>query len=163
VRDRRQELVLEPARLLGCGPRLLGPREQPGSILLGALSLGDVVEEDADLTVLRPPESEGEDVEVASELLRPLLEAARLPRPGHLAVDLEPVLLMRRGDLAHPAAFGGLDPRLPLEGGVDPEEAIIFRALVLAKQHLEDAEAFVDRLEERAVLSLAGAQRRLGR
>ena len=70
------------------------------------------------------------------------------------AVGLEPVFLVRRGQLAHPLAHGVLQPRLPNEGGVGLDEDVVDRPFLVVEEQLDDAEAFVDRLEEGAVAQL---------
>jgi len=58
------------------------------------------------------------------------------------------VLVLTRGDLAHPPARSILDAGLPLEGWADLKEAMIHRFVVLVKRDFNRAEALVDAVEQ---------------
>ena len=87
------------------------------------------------------------------------MERLRLASSGDAPVDLEPVLLVARLELSHPLARSAVQPRVPLEGRVDFQEAVVDRLAHPVEDHLYDAEPLVDGLEERVVLLLRGAQR----
>ena len=64
--------------------------------------------------------------------------------------------------LAHPLAGGAAEAGLALECRIDLRQAVVDRLLVVVELHLDDAEADVDGLEQRAVASFARAQLALG-
>ena len=84
-----------------------------------------------------------------------VLEPLRHARAGDPAIDLEPVLFVVRRERAHRLAHGVAEIGLPLEGGVDVEEAIVDRPIRRIEDHLDDAEALIDRVEQLAVLRRA--------
>lgn len=63
-------------------------------------------------------------------------------------------------DLADALARRDGEACLLLEHRIHLDEAVIDRRAVCIEQHLDDAEAFVDRAEQRAVTLFAAAQRR---
>src|SRR5262245_7348287 len=77
--------------------------------LFGLFSFSDVVEEDCDMAPLGHAESERIDVIEPAEGMSRTLKSPRLPGQSNLAVDLEPVLLVCRRDLAHPPSNCVLD------------------------------------------------------
>ena len=87
--------------------------------LFGLLAFSDVVEEDCDVPLLGPAESERVDVIEPAEGKGRTLKPPRLPGQSNLAVNLEPVLLVGRCDLAHPASNGVPDAGLLLEDPID--------------------------------------------
>src|SRR5262245_54937249 len=87
--------------------------------LFSLFSLGDVVEEDCNVPLLGPADSERVDVIEPAKGMGRILKPPRLPGQRNLAVNLEPVLLVRRCDLAHPASNGVLDAGLLLKERVD--------------------------------------------
>ena len=70
--------------------------------------------------------------------------------------------LVVRGELPHPPARRAAQPRVPREGGVGLQEAVVGRAAVGVDEDLDDAEALVDGREQRPVARLALPQRLLG-
>src|SRR5215510_5915082 len=87
--------------------------------LFGLFSLSDVVEEDCNVPLLGPAESERVDVVEPAEGMGRILEPTRFPGQRNLAENLEPVLLVRRRDLAHPTSNGVLDAGLLLKNPID--------------------------------------------
>ncbi|GJD77953.1 hypothetical protein NBEOAGPD_1165 [Methylobacterium gregans] len=69
---------------------------------LDPAALGDVVEQDRDVVQRRLVHPVGVDIVPAAERVRGLLEAGRLTCARDLAVGIEPVLLVVRGEFAHP-------------------------------------------------------------
>ncbi len=96
----------------------------------GALSFGDIREQDRDLVLARLAHPEREHVEPATarQLLGLIFEARRLACQRNPGIALEPVLFVRRCDLAHPAAHGVADAGQPLEGGIHLEKTIVAHA-----------------------------------
>ena len=129
---------------------------------LGPLVLGDVPEQDRHPPLLRLVDAEGVDVVVATQRLGTVLEPHRLTCPRHAAIDVKPVRFVRRGDLAHSAPDGILDPGLPLERRIDLQETEIDGRAGGVHDHLDDAEPLVDRLKKRAIPLLALPQSPLG-
>jgi hypothetical protein len=107
-------------------------------------------------------DAEGVDIVPAPQRLGAILETDRFTRPRDPAVDLEPVLFVRRRELAHPPPGGVHEPGLPLERLVHLDEPIVGRLVGVVEQDLDDAEALVDGVEQHPVPRLALAQRRLG-
>jgi hypothetical protein len=136
-------------------------------LLFGASPLGDVVEENADGPALGPADAEGVHViPAAVQRLRLVRESHRLAGAGDPAVRLEPVGLVARRQLAHPPPRRPAQAGVPLERGVRLEEEVVNRLAALVEEYFDHAEAFVDGLEQGAVLPLAPPQRllcRLGR
>ena len=83
-----------------------------------------------------------------------MLEASRLAGGDDLSVDLEPEFLVVRRDLTHRFAGAILNAGLPLEGRVYLEEAVIHRFSLFIEQYFHRTEAFINRVEQRAVLLL---------
>ena len=129
--------------------------------LLGSLAPGDVEERVPDAPALRA--ADPEDIEVVPALVgRGVpLEADAFPRPGHVAEDLEPVLLVVRAEFGEPFARVVLTEH-PCRGGVRLHVVEVHGPVVLVEEHVDDEEALVDRVEEGAVLRLALAHCLLG-
>ena len=127
-----------------------------------APAVGDVVEQDRDAVRSGLADPEGVDVVPAAERRRDVLEAHCFARQRDTAVDVEPMLLMVRRELAHPFAHRVGQARLAREGRVDLDESVVSRPLFAVEFHLDDAEAGVDRLEQRPVARLALTQHRRG-
>ncbi|GJD92472.1 hypothetical protein BHAOGJBA_6026 [Methylobacterium hispanicum] len=125
---------------------------------LDAAALGDVVEQDGDAVQRRVVHPVGVDVVPAARRARRALEADRFARAGDAAVDVEPALLVLRSEFAHPAPGGVREPGLDDEGAVEFEESEIEGAAIRVEAHLDQAEARVDRLEERAIVLLAAPE-----
>jgi hypothetical protein len=79
----------------------------------------------------------------------------RLAGQRDAAVQVEPMPFELGDEFAGGASYRRDEPGLPLELRVDLDEAIIGRALAV-EQDLDDAEAGVDRLEQRTVAFLDG-------
>ncbi len=92
------------------------------------------------------------------ERLRVILEASPLARQRDLSVDVEPMLLVFRYQRPHGGAYRILESGLASEGRIDLLKDIIHRLLVIVEDHLDDAEAGIDRLEEVAIALGAATQ-----
>jgi hypothetical protein len=80
---------------------------------------GNVVEQDGHVPLLGPADSERVDVIEPAESMSRILKPPRLPGQSDLAVNLKPLLLVRRRDLAHPASNGVPDAGLLLKDPID--------------------------------------------
>ena len=136
----------------------LGPAQR----LFRLLAFRDVVEEDCDLPLLGPADSERVDVVEPAEGKGRILKPPRLAGPSNLPVNLEPVLLVRRRDLAHPASNGVRDAGLLLKDPIDFQKAVVKRVVRVIEQYLDHAETLVDRIKQGAVLLLRLAQLPVG-
>ena len=81
---------------------------------------------------------------------------------GNATVNVEPMLLVLRRDLAHQPPLGVLDAGLLLERRVHFQEAVVVRSVLLVEDHFDNAVAFVHRLEQRTEAGFALPQRFLG-
>ncbi|MDA8521487.1 hypothetical protein M5C95_12040 [Acidovorax sp. NCPPB 4044] len=153
VGQRGEEFVLAADHLLQAPFAVLQRR-------LGAAARRDVGEQDADTAGHGGVGGKGEDVEAAvAELFRELLEADGLAPGGHAAVAFEPSTVEVGDQLAHRFA-GRVD-----ESGVPPESRVHFQEAVVGgpargvEDHLDDAKAFVDGVEQLPVADIRGAWR----
>ena len=130
--------------------------------LLGLAPVGDVVEEDGDLSFLGLAHADGAHVEPAAEGLGIALEGGGLARPRHPAIGLEPEGLQVGRELGHPLA-PQVHARLALEGRVGLHEAVVHGPVVGVELHLHDGEGRIHRLQQgrEAVLGVAQALHRL--
>ena len=71
----------------------------------------------------------------------------RFAGQGNLSVDLKPMRLMSRGQLAHPLPHRIMQPSLLLKGVVHLEETVILRPSLRVKENFDDAEALVHCVE----------------
>jgi hypothetical protein len=143
---------------LRLGARGLLSLQEPGVLVLRQLAARDVLEDERHQPLLGPAHAAGVHVEPAIHGGRVVLEASGLPRVGHRSVEPEPGLVEGRHQLERRLAHGVPEARLPLEGGVGLEKAVIDRHSRHVDDHLHQAKAVVDRLEERAIALLAEAQ-----
>ena len=90
-----------------------------------------------------------------------ILEAHRFAGRGDLSVDAEPKALMIRHQFTNRLALGIRQPGVFRERRIDLDEAIVDRLTGVVVDHVDDAKAFIDRVEERAVALFAAAQRSL--
>src|SRR5688572_1703544 len=128
---------------------------------LRLLSRRDIGKENRDMRVLRCVDTKRKHIEpAASKLGRLQYEARALAGEGHLPIDIEPVLLVSRSQLTHALALDGSQAGMTFQRGVGFEEAVIHGALPLVEHHLDDAEPFVDGIEQGAVTGLAEARGR---
>ncbi len=129
--------------------------------LLGPLARADVVEENRDLPLLCRTVAEGVDVVEPGgiQVSGLVLEAGGLAGLGNASVDLEPVFFMARIQLADGATLGPDEPGLRDEGRVRLHEPVVHRAAALVEEHLDDAKAFVDGVEQNPVALFALLQR----
>src|SRR5580765_5782928 len=117
-------------------------------------SRSDVVEENGNVPLLGPAESERVDVIEPAAGKGRILKPPRLPGQSDLAVNLEPLLLVRWRDLAHPASNGVPDAGLLLKDPIDVQKTVINRVVRVIEQYLDHAETLVDRIKQSAVLLL---------
>src|SRR5262249_40309680 len=68
--------------------------------------------------------------------------------------NLEPVLLVRRCDLAHPSSNRVRDAGLLLKDPINFQEAVVDRVVRVIEQYLDHAETFVDRIKQGSVFLL---------
>ena len=120
--------------------------------------LRDVVEEDGDFSALRPADSEGIDVVPAVQGLRLVHKAGRLARHRNPAIRFEPMRFMIRSKLAHPSPFRSVQSGLLLKCRIDIQETVIGGPALVVKNHLDDTEPLVDRIEQGSILFFALAQ-----
>ena len=129
---------------------------------LALFSLGDVVEQDGDLIGARLPDPQGLHVVPSTEDVGRILEPHRLSVARHPAVQIEPVLLQPRRDLADPFAVGVGQARHVLEGFVALHDLVIDRPIRRVELHLDDAEPGRHGREQGAVSRLAQRQGLVG-
>src|SRR4051794_35543041 len=108
--------------------------------LFDLYALADVVEDNGDPSATRAAVAIGANVVPAPELRGMMLEAHGLPGADHLAEIFEPVLFMRRRNLAHPASHGIIDAGLPVERRVDLDETEVGGLAGIVEQHFDDAD-----------------------
>lgn len=123
---------------------------------LGLLAHRDVVEEHRDQVLLGPADAERVHVVPAVQCLGPVLETNRAAGDRHLAVGAKPVRFVGRCQFEHAFAHRIGQAGLTLETGVDLDEAVVDGRHVGIEDQLDDAEPFVDRVEEGLVLVLRG-------
>ena len=106
------------------------------------------------MPLLGPADSERVDVVEPAEGMGRILKPPRLAGQRNLPVNLEPVLLVRRQDLADPASSGVRDAGLLLKDPIDFQKAVVQRVVGVIEQYLDHAETLVDRIKQGAVLLL---------
>ena len=117
--------------------------------LRGALALGDVREEDCDDPALRRAQAESVDVEPpATQRLRLVDEASGRAGEGDATELLDPMRFEHRQQLAHAFAGHIAQSALLLEARIGLQESVVDRMAAGIEQHLDHAEAFIDRVEE---------------
>src|SRR4029434_8632500 len=102
------------------------------------------------------------DVVEAAEGHGRILKPPRLAGQSNLSVNLEPVLLVRRRDLAHPSSNRVRDTGLLLKDPIDFQKAVVERVARVIEQYLDHAETFVDGIKQGSVLLLRLAQLLVG-
>ena len=130
---------------------------------LGTVALGHVLEQHRHLAALGWLQPEGRQIQVAAGGHQLTLEAHRLAGEQHAAVDLHPAFGLGRHHVAHLLAHHVGDAGIGGVGRVGHHVHIVAQRAMRAVQELDDAKAFVHRVEQRAELALALAQRGLGR
>ena len=162
VADRRQritQLVRQGGQELGLAAVGLGQVVgQPAQFLFRALARRDVGKQQRHLAAVRAADAGGVDIEPARHGRRLVLEARRLARERHPAIGVEPERVQAGQHLARGAAHGIHQAGVLLEHRVHLQEAVVDRLAGRVEDHLEDAEALVDRLEQGAIAFFAGAQ-----
>ena len=102
------------------------------------------------------PHPEGMDVVPAVvQGLGGVLKADRLASHRHAAIDVEPVLLVVRRQLADPFADDVGQSRLSGEGVVDLEKTVVASHAFGVEGHFDNAEARIDGVEKAAIAGLA--------
>src|SRR5215212_6568593 len=129
---------------------------------VASLSRGGVGEDDGDPLAVLTTDTRGVDVEPLIQCLGVALEAHVLARIRDPAEGLEPVRFGVRVELERGLALSVCEARQPPERWVRLQDAIVHRPALFVVQHLDDAEAFVDRIEQLAVAFFGLAQRLLG-
>ena len=115
------------------------------------LARADIAEQHADLIGRGVADGEGEDIEPASHCRRFALEPLGNPGQGNPAIGGAPLVLDIGLESSH-----GLADRLDKAGLLDEgiiafDEQVIDRLARIVEDHIDDAEAFVDRLEQQLV------------
>ena len=131
---------------------------QTFSIALGRMRRAHVGEEHGDTPLLGLANAERKEIEPAPHRLGSILEANRLAGAGHPRVRFEPVCLERRYQLPRRMPHGIREAGLLHERRIGLEVEPILRPVLRIEEYLDDAEAYVDRVEQCAVLCLARAQ-----
>jgi hypothetical protein len=124
-------------------------------------SLGDVVEEDGDVPLLGPADSERVDVIEPAEgngrILKP--RGSRSEHSGRKSGTSAPRAPAR-------SRASGVQRRcdagLLLKGAIDVQKAVVKRVVRVIEQYLDHAETLVDTVEQRAVLLLGLAHLPVG-
>ena len=143
---------VQPGGDLGQSAKLLRPE---AGRRLGPLPVGDVGEQDADLSTARPAHPVSVHVVPPAHRLRLVHEPGRLAGRRHPPVNLEPVGVVVRDQLPDRPAHGVLEPGVLLERRIRLQEAVVGGPVVGVVQHLHDAERLVHRLEQGAEPLLA--------
>ena len=91
----------------------------------------------------------------SSQGARQSLEPLRLARAGDFAIELEPVVIVVWYEFSDAFAEGIDEPGMSYECGVRLDESIVDRLVPAVEQHLDDAEPFVERIEECAIARFA--------
>jgi hypothetical protein len=70
---------------------------------------------------------------------------------GHFCIDIEPFLLVLRHHSPDGPSYSAREAGLPFKGGIGFQKDVIHGVSVRTVHHVDDAEAGVDRIEQRAV------------
>ena len=136
---------------------------QQGRLTRFALfSLGDVVEQDGDLIGARTSDPQRLHVVPAAEDVGRVLEPHGLARARHAAIQVEPVLLQPRRDLAHPFAIGVDQAGHLLKRLIALHDLVVDRPVLGVELHLDDAETGRHGREQGGVARFAQGQRLVG-
>ena len=100
-------------------------------------------------------DAERKEIEPPAHRLGLILEANWLARAGHAPVGLEPVFLDRRYQVSYRPPYGIGNAGLLHERRVGLEKAVVGGPVVCVKEDLDDTEAHIDGVEQRAVLLFA--------
>src|SRR3954471_10437473 len=119
--------------------------------LLRAFPRGDISEEDANLSQFRRFEWKSEHFIPARQGICLGLKPRGLACESDTTVNIKPMLLMLRDKFANRFSNRVRQPGLLLEGAIHIEKPIVRRIATLIENHLDDAEPFLDRIEQRAV------------
>ncbi len=130
--------------------------------VFGLHPIGDVLEQHRHLEAVAIRDPEREHIEPPVQRLGFVDEADRLPGLCDAAIDLVPVRLVRGSQLPHGLALRIHQPGLHLEAWIDLAKTVVERMPVFVEQHFDDAKAFIDRREQRAVAFFTSPQRGLG-
>ena len=131
---------------------------------LGTTALGDIVKQDGDEAGFGITDPESMHVEPAAiQGLGRALEANRFAGFGDTSVDVEPVLFVIRNEFAHPFSRRFGKAGLTGKRGIDFEESIIRCLVGGVKRDLDNAEAGIQGVEQRAVSVVGQAARGFGR
>src|SRR3546814_2756611 len=95
---------------------------------------------------------------IAAQRLCRVLEADGLAGAGHLAVNVEPMLFMPRHQRSHALSHRVAEAGMAREGGIGFDEAIVDRLPRIVEDHLYDAEARLDRIEQGSIFLRAAMQ-----
>ena len=173
VAERRQELVLHPARplaldaggLLASQQLLALAGQLPHRLdaclqrLLGAFAAGDVLEQHGDLASAGRLDAKRRQRQESLRGHQFALEPDRLARQEHAPVQIDPAVGLIGHHLAHLLADDVRDPGVTLVGRVRLDVHVVGQRPMRPVEELDDAEPFVDRVEQRAVAGLVLAQR----
>ena len=153
-------------QVLQCGvPAFLAAPQGLGGLqaTLGLQRLvGDVLEQHRHAPQLRRVDAKRVNVVHASEGFGGAFELDRHARRCHGTVPCKPAVFVLGSDLAHAPPHRVLDPGVRLEGAVRLHEAVVDGLARAVVDHLDDAEALVNRSQQRVVPVPARAQRDCG-
>ena len=141
VNDEQRQVIGDEAELLFAIAQLL----------LGALSRGDVGEENTDSAILSRTNTEGVGVIPAIQGPGAVLEPDRLAAQGNVTIDLEPVLLVARHEFAHRFASGILQAGLLFERRIHLDKSVVHWRARGVKHDFDDAKTGVDGVEQRTI------------
>ena len=103
---------------------------------LRPLPFGYIIENNGYLPILRLAKTEGVHIVPPVKLFSPVLKASRLACQSNPAIDLEPMLFVLRGKLAHSLTLRIDESRLFLEGWIDLQKAIVDRLFHFRRKSL---------------------------
>src|SRR3984893_785680 len=135
----------------GFGEQTKSPFTLSASPLI-ALSLCDVIKKYGNFLLVRFSNPKRIYVIPPLQMRGFPFKARRLARQGDLPVNLKPVLFVLGSNLTHPFATRVFNPSLFLKRRINFEKAIVNRFTAFVKYHFDGAKAFVNRIEQKAVL-----------
>ncbi len=127
--------------------------------LLGAFARGDVLEQHRHLFAAGGLDTEGGEFQMAAGRHQFSLEADRLAGAQHAAIELDPAVGLARNHFPDLLADDVRNAGMLGVGGVGFDVDVVAERAVRPVEELDDAEAFVDRVEERPVTLFALCQR----
>src|SRR5690606_6916419 len=127
--------------------------------VLDAHAVCHVGKDDADVPIRAVLDAKRVHLQHAPQVLEQAFRPRAFARVEYLAVDTDPVLGVFGNDLAHRLADHVAQAGMSRESGVGDDIAKVRRLARRTADAFDDAEAFVDGFEQRAVARLAVTQR----